>query len=173
MAKVQGICDERFAGIQKMLQDNIDSGEELGASIVINVDGKEVVDMWGGYVDTDHSRPWEKDTIVNVWSTSKTVTSLAALVLIDRGLLDPNEKVAKYWPEFAANGKENIEVRHLLSHASGVSGWQEPITFEDLYDREKSTALLAAQAPWWEPGTASGYHAQTFGQLVRTDLILF
>ena len=169
MAKVQGTCDDRFAEIRQLLQANIDNEKELGASITINIDGKEVVDIWGGYSDTDRSKPWEKDTITNVWSTTKTVTALAALVLIDRGLLDPNEKVAKYWPEFAANGKENIEVRHLLSHASGLSSWQEPVTFEDIFDREKSAALLAAQAPWWTAGTATGYHSITFGNLVRTD----
>lgn len=166
MAKVQGTCEDRFAEVQKLLQSYIDKGEELGASIVINIDGKDAVDIWGGYADQDHSRPWEKDTITNVWSTSKTITSLAALVLIDRGLLDPFEKVSKYWPEFAANGKENIEVRHLLSHSSGVSGWAEKVTFEDICDIEKSTAMLATQPPWWEPGTSSGYHTLNMGHLV-------
>ena len=94
------------------------------------------------------------------------MTSLAALVLVDRGELDLDATVAKYWPEFAANGKAGIKVRHLLSHTSGVSGWEQPITLEDMYDWDKSTALLAAQAPWWEPGTASGYHALNYGHLI-------
>ena len=94
------------------------------------------------------------------------MTSLAALVLVDRGELDLDATVARYWPEFAARGKAGIKVRHLLSHTSGVSGWEQPITLEDLYDWDKSTALLAAQAPWWEPGTASGYHMLNYGHLI-------
>ena len=104
--------------------------------------------------------------MVNVWSTTKTMTSLAALVLVDRGLLDVDAPVAQYWPEFAANGKEGVLVRHLMSHTSGVSGWAQPVVQEDLYDPVKSVAMLAAQPPWWEPGTASGYHAINQGHLV-------
>jgi CubicO group peptidase (beta-lactamase class C family) len=109
---------------------------------------------------------WGKDTIVNVWSCTKTVTSLAALMLADRGLLDLDAPVAKYWPEFAANGKQDVRVRHLLSHTSGVAGWQDPMTIDDLFDWEKATSRLAAQAPWWAPGTASGYQALNFGFLI-------
>ena len=109
--------------------------------------------------------PWTEDTIINVWSTTKTVTSLAALVLVDRGEIDPYAPVAQYWPEFGENGKEHVEVRHLLSHTSGVSGWEPPFPTEDIYDRELH-GRLATQAPWWEPGTASGYHAQNLGHLV-------
>jgi CubicO group peptidase (beta-lactamase class C family) len=110
--------------------------------------------------------PWTEDTITCVFSTTKTMTSLAALVLVDRGELDLDASVARYWPEFAARGKEGIKVRHLLSHTSGVSGWDQPVTIDDVYDLDRSTALLAAQAPWWEPGTASGYHALTYGHLI-------
>ncbi|KAH6882909.1 beta-lactamase [Alternaria rosae] len=166
MVKVQGTCDPRFAKVKSVFQSYLDSGEELGASISVNLDGKEVVDLWGGYADEARTRPWEKDTITCVWSSSKTICALAALVCIDRGLLDPNEKVCKYWPEFAANGKEGVEVRHFLSHASGVSGWEEAVTIEDVCDVEKSTKLLEQQAPWWEPGTASGYHGLTMGHLI-------
>ena len=101
-----------------------------------------------------------------MFSPTKTMTSLAALVLVEQGGLDTHARVASYWPEFAANGKDNIEVRHLMGHTSGVSGWEQPVTFEDIYDTEKSAAMLTAQAPWWEPGTASGYHARTQGHLV-------
>lgn len=107
-----------------------------------------------------------ENTITNVWSTTKTVTNLAALMLADRRQLDPYAPVAKYWPEFAENGKERIEVRHLLSHTSGVSGWEAPFQTEDMYDWDSSTRRLAAQAPWWEPGTASGYHAANQGHLI-------
>ena len=99
-------------------------------------------------------------------SSTKTVTSMAALMLADRGLLDLDEPVATYWPEFAANGKQDVRVRHLLSHTSGVAGWQEAMTIDDLFDWEKATSRLAAQAPWWEPGTASGYQALNYGFLI-------
>jgi CubicO group peptidase (beta-lactamase class C family) len=166
MAEVSGTCDARFGPVRDALAEQLDSGNELGASLTIDVEGITVLDVWGGFRDTGRSAPWERDTIVNVWSTTKTVTNLAALMCVDRGLLDPYEPVAAYWPEFAANGKEAIEVRHVLSHTSGVSGWDAPFAVEDMYDREASTARLAAQAPWWEPGTASGYHALNQGHLV-------
>jgi CubicO group peptidase (beta-lactamase class C family) len=164
MTEVQGHVDPRFAAVRDALAANIESGEELGASVYVDVDGEAVVDIWGGAAEP--GKPWAEDTIVNVWSTTKTVTNLAALMLIDRGLVDPYAPVAKYWPEFAANGKEQVEVRHLLSHTSGVSGWAQPITLEDVYDWDRSTSHLAAQEPWWEPGTASGYHALNQGHLV-------
>src|SRR5262249_3836225 len=110
--------------------------------------------------------PWTENPITNVFSTTKAMTALAALVLVDRGQLDLDATVAKYWPEFGANGKAGIKVRHLLSHTSGVSGWEQPITLDDLYDWDRSTAMLAAQAPWWEPGTCSGYHALNHGHLI-------
>ncbi|MDA0365193.1 MAG: serine hydrolase, partial [Chloroflexi bacterium] len=123
-------------------------------------------DLWSGFADEARTRPWERDTIINVYSTTKTMTALCALMLADRGELDLHAPVARYWPEFAQNGKGAIEVRHLLSHSSGLSGWEQPLTVHDLYDWEKATTLLAAQAPWWEPGTASGYHSLTQGYLV-------
>jgi CubicO group peptidase (beta-lactamase class C family) len=162
----EGACDARFAPVRDALEEQLASGNELGASIVIDLDGATVVDIWGGWHDAERRVPWTEDTIVNVWSTTKTVTNLAALMLVDRGLLDPYERVAKYWPEFAAAGKDAIEVRHLLAHTSGVSGWEAPLATEDMYDREAATAKLAAQAPWWEPGTASGYHAHNQGHLI-------
>jgi CubicO group peptidase (beta-lactamase class C family) len=166
MAELQGTCDERFDAVRRQLQQNVDSGEELGASIVLDLDGQIAVDLWGGHADEDRTKPWERDTITNVWSTTKTVTSLAALMLVDRGELDVDAPVARYWPEFAAAGKQDVLVRHLLSHTSGVSGLDQPAVVEDLYDWDKSTARFAAQAPWWEPGTASGYHALNFGHLI-------
>ncbi len=163
---VQGTCDARFEPVRDMLAGQLDSGNDTGASIAVNVDGRTVADLWGGWCDEEHRTPWTENTITNVWSTTKTVTNLAALMLADRGLLDPYAPVAKYWPEFAENGKERIEVRHILSHTSGVSGWEAPFTIEDMYDRDAATRQLATQAPWWEPGTASGYHAQNQGHLV-------
>ena len=163
---IHGQCDNRFDKVRSALADNIASGEEVGACIAIDIDGESVVDIWGGYTDAARTRAWTTDTIVNVWSSTKTVTSLAALMLVDRGLVELTAPVATYWPEFAENGKQHIEFRHILAHTSGVSGWDLPFTTEDMYDWDKSTAALAAQAPWWEPGTASGYHAHNQGHLI-------
>ncbi|MGV0744230.1 serine hydrolase domain-containing protein [Mycolicibacterium sp. XJ870] len=164
--RIHGHCAPRFHPIRDALAEAIDSGQETGAAIAVDIDGDLVVDIWGGYADTARTTPWTENTIVNVWSSTKTVASLAALMLIDRGLLDPDAPVAAYWPEFAANGKQDVLVCHVLSHSSGVSGWDQPVVIEDLYDWDKSTAMLAAQAPWWEPGAASGYHALTLGHLI-------
>ncbi len=166
MAEVHGTCDEEFAAVRRLLQDNLDSGAELGASLVVDIDGHLAVDLCGGYRDEDRTVPWTADTITNVWSSTKTVTSLAALMLVDQGELDPAATVAKYWPEFAANGKQDVTVSQVMSHSSGVSGLEHPAVIADLYDWEQATARLAAQAPWWPPGTASGYHALNYGHLV-------
>ena len=166
MAELNGTCDPRFDAVRDALAGNIDSGEELGASLVVDIDGERVMDVWGGFRDPGHTTAWDENTITNVWSTTKTITSLAALMLADRGQLDVYAPVADYWPEFAASGKQDVRVRHLLSHTSGVSGLEQPATPEDLYDWETSTSRMAAQAPWWTPGTASGYHALNFGHLV-------
>jgi len=161
-----GTCSARFDPLRELFAAKLESGEDLGASLAVNIDGEMVVDLWGGWADEARTAPWTENTIANVFSTTKTMTALAALVLVDRGELDLDATVAKYWPEFAARGKAGIKVRHLLSHTSGVSGWDQPITLDDLYDWDKSTTLLAAQAPWWEPGTASGYHALNYGHLI-------
>lgn len=166
MAEISGHCDARFKALRDVASDLIDSGQDLGLSIAVLAEGRSVVDLWGGWVDEQKTAAWGRDTITNVWSTTKTMTSLCALMLIDRGQLDADAPVARYWPEFAQNGKERVLVRHLLSHTSGVPAWQQPITVADLYDWPRSTALLAAQPPWWEPGTASGYHALDFGHLI-------
>ena len=166
MAELSGSCDPRFDAVRGALQANVDSGEEIGASIVLDLDGDIAIDLWGGFRDEARTIPWTQDTITNVWSTTKTVTSLAALMLADRGQLDVDAPVAAYWPEFAAAGKQDVLVRHLMSHTSGVSGLDQPAVVEDLYDWDKSTARFAAQAPWWAPGTASGYHALNFGHLI-------
>ena len=165
-AVIDGHCDPRFADVAAALAEEIAAGRELGAAIAVDIEGELVVDIWAGYADRAKTREWARDTIVNVFSSTKNVTSLAALLLVDRGSLDPFAAVSTYWPEFAANGKDGIEVRHILGHTSGVSGWDMPFTLEDVYDREKSTTQLAAQAPWWSPGTASGYHAVTYGHLI-------
>jgi CubicO group peptidase (beta-lactamase class C family) len=163
---LHGHLDAQFEPLRDILEDSLASGAECGLSLAVDIDGRTVADVWGGFADEARTRPWERDTIVNVWSTTKTVTSLAVLMLADRGLVDLDAPVARYWPEFAAQGKDGVLVRHLMSHTAGVAGWNPPVTVPDLYDLERSTAALAAQAPWWAPGTASGYHALTFGHLL-------
>jgi CubicO group peptidase (beta-lactamase class C family) len=163
---VSGTCSARFESLRELFAAKLEDGEDLGASLAVNIRGEMVVDLWGGWADDARTVPWTENTIACVFSTTKTMTALAALVLVDRGELDLDTNVAWYWPEFTAQGKAAIKVRHLLSHTSGVSGWNQPVTFEDVYDWERATALLAAQAPWWEPGTASGYHALTYGHLI-------
>ena len=163
---VQGHTHDRYAAVRAAFEDNLDNGADVGASFCATVEGETVVDLWGGFADAARTRPWARDTIINVYSTTKTMTALTALLVADRGELDFDAPVARYWPEFAANGKADVKVSHLMSHSAGLSGWKTPITTEDLYDWEKVTALLAAQAPYWAPGTAPGYHALTQGYLV-------
>ncbi len=165
MADLNGKCDPRFQRAYNALASNIDAGKEVGASLYVNIDGVEVVDLWGGWRDKEHTGPWGEHTIVNVFSGSKTVTSLAVLMLADRGQIDLSAPVASYWPEFAQNGKDKVEVRHLLSHTAGLPAWEPPFSLDDAMDVEASTARLAKQAPWWEPGTRGSYHASTFGHL--------
>ncbi|MFF0031281.1 serine hydrolase domain-containing protein [Streptomyces avermitilis] len=164
--QIQGRCDERFAAVREAFEGNFRERGELGAAVTVTLGGETVVDLWGGWADAARTRPWERETLVNVWSTSKGPTSLCAHILADRGLLDFDAPVAAYWPEFAAAGKGSVLVRHLLSHRAGLAGLREPHSVEQLYDWELTAQRLAAQEPWWEPGTRSGYHALTFGFLV-------
>jgi len=162
--ELHGHCDDRFTPVRDAFLANFASGSELGASVCVTIDGEPVVDLWAG--DAAPGGPqWAEDTIVNVYSTTKTMAGLCMLMLADRGQLDWNAPVAHYWPEFAANGKERVLVRHIMGHTSGLSGFEEPRTIEDLYDWEKVTSALAAQAPWWEPGEKAAYHAITLGYL--------
>jgi CubicO group peptidase (beta-lactamase class C family) len=124
------------------------------------------VNLWAGWADPDRTRAWQPDTLTNVWSTTKAMTSLCAHLLIDRGELDPDAPVARYWPEFAGGGKAAIPVRSIMSHQSGLTGLAVPVSVEDYYDWEKITSLLAGQEPLFPPGSTSGYQAITFGYLV-------
>jgi CubicO group peptidase (beta-lactamase class C family) len=164
--EVKGYCDDKFSAVEEAFRKNFADDLEVGASFAATVDGKFVVDIWGGYADEDMTKPWEKDTIVNVYSTTKNMASICTLMLVDRGLLDVDAPVVKYWPEFGQAGKEKIPVRYLLSHQSGVAGWDEPFTVEGLYDWDRMIKLLEKQKPMWEPGTKWGYHALTFGYLL-------
>lgn len=163
---VHGDCDARFSAVRTAFEENFRERGELGAAVSVTVGGETVVDLWGGWADAGRTRVWERDTLVNVWSTSKGPTALCAHILADRGVLDLDAPVATYWPEFAAGGKEGVLVRHLLSHRAGLAGLREPHALAEFYDWELTTQRLAAMEPWWEPGTQSGYHAFTYGFLV-------
>ena len=131
---VNGHCDDRFSAVADELERNFAERGELGASVCVTVDGETVVDLWGGHADAERSRPWEKDTITCVMSSTKGVASLAVHLLAARGELDLDEPVATYWPEFAANGKDGVLVRHLLNHQAGVPALREPLPEGGFYD---------------------------------------
>ena len=166
--RVSGWVAPGFDGVQDAFAANFRRGgedEEVGAALAVYLDGRCVVDVWGGFTDAARTRPWARDTLVNVWSASKGVAALAVAILVDRGLASYEDAVARHWPEFAANGKGDITVGQILSHQSGVNGWEVPTTWDDLYDWPTATARLAAQAPFWVPGTLASYHAVTHGFL--------
>lgn len=163
---IHGYCDRRFRAVEERFAGNFELGLEVGASFAATIDGEYVIDLWGGCSNAARTIPWERDTITNVYSTTKVMTTLCALILADRGRLDLDAPVAHYWPEFAQGGKERILVRWLLSHSAGLSGFSEPLPLEALYDWGRIVKILERQQPWWEPGTRSGYHMVTFGYLV-------
>ena len=164
--EIHGTCKPQFERVKAVFEENFEQRGDVGASVAVSLEGETMVDLWAGHRDRAGTLPWERDTIVNVYSTTKTMTALAALLLADRGELDLYAPVKRYWPEFAQNGKDKVEVRHFLSHSAGLSGMDEPMNDQDVYDWEKMVTALARQAPWWEPGTASGYHALTQGHLI-------
>lgn len=166
MSDIAGICDPKFAKVKDIMAASIERGDDVGVSFAVTIGGEMVVDLWGGHLDASAADPWLEDTLVNVYSTTKTMSFLCALVLADRGKLDFDSNVADYWPEFAQNGKERVKVWHLMNHAAGLSGMDDVMSAQDMYDWDKMVTLLAAQAPWWEPGSASGYHAITQGYLI-------
>lgn len=164
--EIQGYCDKRFNAVKEIFAKNFQLGLEIGASFAVVLDGKLIVDLWGGYADAAQTRSWEKDTIVNVFSTTKVMTALCIHILVDRELIDLDAPVAKYWPEFAQAGKEKLPVRYLLSHTAGLPGFDKQIAVDVLYDWNQTVDLLAVQKPWWKPGSRSGYHSITFGYLL-------
>ena len=163
---IHGHCDPRFEAVRQIFAENLESGNDLGAGVAFTLHGEPVVDLWGGFLDLEHTQPWARDTLVNLYSTTKGMTAICAHQLIERGQLDVDAPVAEYWPEFAAAGKASIPVRQLLCHQAGLPAIRKPLETSVLYDWEALTAALAEQEPWWEPGTRHGYHALTFGHLV-------
>jgi CubicO group peptidase (beta-lactamase class C family) len=163
---VHGVCPDRFDKVRQAFISNFETLGDVGASAAVYVHGEPVVDIWGGHFDADRSQPWDRDTIVNNFSTTKTMTALCMLILADRGEVDLDAPVSKYWPGFAQNGKADVLVKHLLAHMAGLSGWQQPMSVEQVCDLPYATRLLEQQAPWWKPGTAIGYHPITYGPLL-------
>ncbi len=166
MTEIHGRCDDRFAVVREAFKKNFASHGDVGASVAVSLEGELVVDLWGGHRDAAKTLPWEENTIVNVYSSTKTMAAMCLLLLADRGAVDLYAPVARYWPEFAQNGKDKIEVRHFLSHSAGLSGMDEVLSDEEFYVWENVVSALARQKPWWEPGTQSGYHALTQGHLI-------
>jgi CubicO group peptidase (beta-lactamase class C family) len=165
-APIQGTCDARFASVREVFAEQLAKPEEIGAALSVTLDGQIVVDLWGGHADAGRARAWTPDTLVNVFSTTKGMTALCAHRLADQGKLDFDAPVARYWPEFAQSGKQAIPVRWLLDHSAGLAAVEKPLPAGAMCDWDAMTAALAEQAPLWEPGTAHGYHALTFGWLV-------
>ena len=164
--EIRGECDTRFGAVREAFAENFARHGEVGAAVAVTVDGRPVVDLWAGYADAARTRPWERDTIVNVYSTTKGMTTICAHRLVDQGKLDIDAPVARYWPDFGQAGKADLPVRYLLTHQAGLPAVKEPLPPDALYSWETMTRALAAQEPWWEPGARHGYHAITFGYLV-------
>lgn len=163
---VQGHCDERFAEVATQFERSFAERGEVGASVAVTVGGETVVDLWGGHADAERTRTWEKNTVTTVMSCTKGATALCAHLLVVAGELDVDERVAAYWPEFAASGKQDVLVRHLLTHQAGLPAVRDYLPAGAFYDWDDMVARLAAEEPFWEPGTRHGYHGLTFGFLV-------
>jgi CubicO group peptidase (beta-lactamase class C family) len=157
-----GDCDAAFDGVRDAFAANFTLNREIGASVAISVGGKSVVDLWAGDADLD-GRPWTCNTIVDIFSVGKAMVALSLLLLIERGQLDFDDPVSRHWPEFAAEGKSSVTVAQLLSHQAGLPGIRRTLAPDDLYDWDLMTGALAAEAPWWEPGTEIGYQVNTLG----------
>lgn len=164
MQPVAGTVDARFAAVREAFVANFDDGE-IGAACAIAIDGRCVVDLWGGWRDVDHSRPWQEDTLVNAYSVGKPVVALSVLQLVSSGDLQLAEPVSRWWPELRA-GQQGATVRDVLCHRAGVPAIRQPLTNEALWSWDTMVTALAATEPWWPPGTRHGYHTNTYGFLV-------
>jgi CubicO group peptidase (beta-lactamase class C family) len=166
IVQIQGHCDPRFTAVRQAFAKNFEKRGDVGAAVCVYVEGKPVADLWGGYANAARTRPWDYNTIASVASTTKGMVATCAHMLVERGLLDLDAPVARYWPEFAQAGKATIPVRWLLSHRAGLPAIRRDMPPQSLYDWHAFTRALAETVPWWEPGTRHGYHALTFGHLV-------
>lgn len=170
MTEIHGHCDQRFAAVRSVFEENFTSRGDVGAALSIYHGGDKLVDLWGGEADPETKKPWEKDTLVNVWSTTKGVTAACFARAVELGIFEYGDKVTKYWPEFGAAGKQDVTIAMLLSHQAGLCGFREPAPVEAFYDIETAADTLAAAEPFWPPGTQSGYHAITAGILASALL---
>ena len=165
-APIGGWTEPQFDAVRTAFEANFSEHGDVGAAVCVYLNGESVVDLWGGWYSDDHEREWDRNTLVNVFSTTKGLAAFCAHRLIEQGLLDVDQPVAHYWPEFAAAGKESIPVRMLLNHQAGMAAIRRPLVMEDMYSWETMTEALAEQEPWWTPGERHGYHALTYGWLV-------
>lgn len=164
--QIQGHFELQFEAVREAFAALFDNPQERGAALCIQIGGETVVDLWAGTADKDGAQAWHSDTILNLFSCTKTFTAVTALQLVAEGKLALDAPVAQYWPEFAAAGKQSITLRHLLSHQAGLPALRDLLPPEALYDWPRMTAALAAETPWWSPGTGHGYAAITYGWLV-------
>ncbi|WP_439815743.1 serine hydrolase domain-containing protein [Zavarzinia sp. CC-PAN008] len=162
----EGYCDSRFRAVREVFEQSFASGQEVGAGVAIALDGRLVVDLWGGSRDAARTKPWMRDTLVNVFSTTKGIVALCANRLIEEGRLDPDWPVTRVWPEYGQKGKEATPVRYLMSHRAGQPAWRADVTNQGLADPIRLAELLAEEEPWFEPGSAHAYHAVSYGTLV-------
>ncbi len=163
--EIHGHCDDSFAAVRREFERNFTERGDIGAAVAVTIDGESVVDLWAGWLDEDRTRPWERDALINIYSVGKAMTAISVLRLIDEGKVALDEPVATYWPEFAQAGKADLPVRYLLTHQAGLVAVQKPLPPGSFLDWNLMTSELAAQAPWWEPGTGHGYHTNTYGHL--------
>ena len=168
---VTGLCDPAFADVAHAFRENFRARNELGAAVCVRVGGRVVVDLWGGHRDVDRARPWQRDTLVNIYSVGKGIASMLVLALVERDELALDRPVREIWPEIAAAGKAGLTLRMLLAHRGGLPGVRRPLPPEAMYDWSTMTAALAAQAPYWEPGAAHGYHVNTHGFLIGEPVV--
>src|SRR5262245_13267476 len=164
--EVHGSCEPAFGRLRQALAEIIDGGAEVGAALAVQVHKRPVIDLWAGHADAARTRPWQQDTIVNLYSVGKAITAVCSLRLVERGALDLEAPVAEYWPEFAQAGKRHVRVRHLLTHQAGLPAVARELPAGAGLQWDVRTNARAAQGPWWEPGHAHGYHTNTYGYLV-------
>ncbi|MFI9488489.1 serine hydrolase domain-containing protein [Promicromonospora sp. NPDC052451] len=161
-----GYHDPRFEPVVDAFDKSLDAGPFGGASLAVYQDGELVVDVWGGIADVTAGRPWSRDTMTLAYSCTKSIATIVVLHLVDQGRIDLDTTVGTYWPEFDANGKQDVTVRQVLAHRAGVPVVDAPLTFDDVVDGEPVLRALEDQKPLWQPGTAHGYHAITLGTIL-------
>ena len=168
---IHGQCDPAFAAVEAAFRENFAERDEIGAAVAIRIDGREVVDLWGGHRDAARRRPWARDTLVNTYSVAKGVTAMLVLSLIERGELDLDRPIIDVWPELGVEGKAETTLRMLLAHRGGLPGVRRTLAGDAIHSWATMTGALAAQAPFWPPGTEHGYHVNSFGFLVGEPVV--